>query len=106
MRARVGDHHPRTTFHTVSEEEFCELQLYRILRGSQVSHSPKFRMAPALLLPVRAWPRSGTIHVERAPAGSDSPSSPRRGLGCERQRRAGRIQEGGDSQSLWVCEMV
>jgi hypothetical protein len=31
MRARVAKYPPRTTFHTVSEEEFCELRLSEFL---------------------------------------------------------------------------
>jgi hypothetical protein len=56
------------------EDEFCELRQNRILRSSAWPLPSCCRWG--------AWPRSGTIHVERAPAGSGSPSSPRRGFSC------------------------
>jgi hypothetical protein len=34
MHARVPKHNPRTTFHTVSEGEFCELRHNGVLRSS------------------------------------------------------------------------
>src|SRR5215218_195734 len=46
MRARVAKYPPRTTFHTASEGEFCELRLSHVLderigdRGPSVYHAP------------------------------------------------------------------
>ena len=52
MRARVVDHHPETTFHTVSELDFSHLRAKGLeIRSSSLPSPVALVKVPTLLLP-------------------------------------------------------